>query len=143
ARQAMSETLRILPGSSLVIAPSELELRTSELASGLEESFGGGGFSALQRSALLQMIWDHVSSSLDGRESAFELHANGGIPAGRLRLRRHFADYNRLANSVLQMLSVDMPTLDLSSLRQVQSFTRHQVTPSPSPPGVTKGTKDA
>jgi 4-hydroxyphenylacetate 3-monooxygenase len=28
------------------------------------------------------------------RESAFELHANGGIPAWRGRLRRFFADYN-------------------------------------------------
>jgi len=142
ARQAMSETLRILPGSSLLIAPSKLELGTPELATGLEDSFGGGGFSALQRSALLQMAWDHVSSGLDGRESAFELHANGGIPAWRTRLRRHFADYSLLANGVLQMLSVDMPTLDLSSLRQVQSFTRHQGTPRPLPTEATKGAKD-
>ena len=33
---------------------------------GLEESFSGGGYTALQRSALLQMAWDHVSSALDG-----------------------------------------------------------------------------
>ena len=38
------------------------------------------------RAALLQMAWDHVASALDGRESAFELHASGGVPAWRGRL---------------------------------------------------------
>jgi 4-hydroxyphenylacetate 3-monooxygenase len=139
ARQSMSEILRILPGSSLVVAPSQLELVTPELSAALEESFGGGGFSALQRSAVLQMTWDHVSSGLDGRESAFELHANGGIPAWRARLRRHFADYNQLANGVLKMLAVEMPEIDLSSLRQVQSFPRRLVTPSTAPAEASEG----
>lgn len=143
ARQAITETLRVLPGSSLLNAPSELELGTPEIANDLEESFGGGGFSALQRSALLHMAWDHVSSALDGRESAFELHANGGVPAWRLRLRRHFADYNLLANGVLRMLSVDMPTLDLDGMRRVGSFTRHQVAPRPSPAETATGAKGA
>jgi 4-hydroxyphenylacetate 3-hydroxylase C terminal len=88
ARQRMAEILRILPGSSLVVAPSDRDLAAPEMAAGLEESFGGGGYTARQRSALLQMAWDHVSSALDGRESAFELHASGGIPAWRGRLRR-------------------------------------------------------
>src|SRR6266568_6573904 len=30
---------------------------------------------ALQRAALPQMAWDHVASALDGRASAFALHA--------------------------------------------------------------------
>ena len=127
----------------MVIAPSERELKNPELAAGLEESFGGGGFSALQRAALLQMAWDHVSSALDGRESAFELHANGGAPAWRTRLRRHFADYDRLANGVLRMLSVDMPPLDLGGLQKVQSFPRRQPTPRPSPSEATERAKDA
>ena len=83
ARQRMAEILRILPGSSLVVAPSDKDLAAPEVAAGLEESFGGGGYTALQRSALLQLACDHVASALDGRESAFELHANGGIPAWR------------------------------------------------------------
>src|SRR5882724_432983 len=83
ARQRMSEILRILPGSSLVIAPSDKDLASPEVGAGLEESFAGGGYTALQRSALLQLACDHVASALDGRESAFELHANGGIPAWR------------------------------------------------------------
>jgi 4-hydroxyphenylacetate 3-monooxygenase len=58
-----------------------------------------------------------VSSALDGRESAFELHANGGIPAWRGRLRRSFDRYNDLANDVLRQLTVAMPELDLSSIR--------------------------
>src|SRR5262249_23743944 len=109
ARQRMAEILRALPGSSLVLAPSDKDLAAPELAAGLEESFGGGGYTALQRSALLQLASDHVASALDARESAFELHANGGIPAWRGRLRRCFTSYNDLANGVLRALSLDMP----------------------------------
>src|SRR5207249_12081899 len=93
ARQRMAEILRIVPGSSLVVAPSDKDLAAAELAAGLEESFGGGGYTALQRAALLQLASDHVASALDGRESAFELHANGGIPAWRGRLRQYFSRY--------------------------------------------------
>ena len=83
ARQRMAEILRILPGSSLVIAPSDTDLASPEVGAGLAESFGGGGYTALQRAALLQLASDHVASALDARESAFELHANGGLPAWR------------------------------------------------------------
>jgi len=117
ARPRMSEILRILPGSSLVVAPSNRDLDAPEVAAGLEESFSGGGYSARQRSALLQMAWDHVSSALDGRESAFELHANGGMPAWRGRLRRSFDRYNELANAVLSQLDVAMPEIDLDTIR--------------------------
>jgi aromatic ring hydroxylase len=132
SRQRMAEILRILPGSSLVVAPSDRELATPELAAGLEESFGGGGYTALQRSALLQLASDHVASALDGRESAFELHANGGIPAWRSRLRQYFSRYNELANGVLRALSLDMPELDFNELRETAMPPRRQVTP----PGV-------
>src|SRR6202043_1097222 len=108
ARQRISEILRILPGSSLVVAPADSDLAMPELAAGLEESFGGGGYTALQRSALLQVAWDHVSSALDGRESAFELHASGGMPAWRGRLRRSFERYNDLANAVVRSLGMPM-----------------------------------
>src|SRR5262245_64368243 len=117
ARQRITETLRILPGPSLVVAASDKDLASPEVAAGLEESFGGGGYTALQRAALLQLASDHVASALDGRESAFELHANGGMPAWRARLRRVFPDYTALANGVLRALSLDMPTIDLHDLR--------------------------
>ena len=129
ARQRMAEILRILPGSSLVVAPSDKDLATPELAAGLEESFGGGGYTALQRSALLQLASDHVASALDGRESAFELHANGGISAWRARLRQYFGRYNELANGVLQALSVEMPAIDLSDLRDIPMTPRRPVAP--------------
>jgi aromatic ring hydroxylase len=133
ARQRIAETLRILPGSSLVLAPSDKDLAAPEVAAGLEESFGGGGYTALQRSALLQMAADHVVSALDGRESTFELHANGGIPAWRGRLRRHFSRYNELANGVLRALGLDMPEIDLASIREIPLAPRRQVTPAPAP----------
>jgi 4-hydroxyphenylacetate 3-monooxygenase len=129
ARQRMAEILRILPGSSLVVAPSDKDLAAPEVAAGLEESFGGGGYTALQRAALLQLAADHVISALDGRESAFELHANGGIPAWRGRLRRAFDRYNELANGVLRALAVDMPALDFDGLRQLPLAPRRPVTP--------------
>ena len=131
ARQRMAEILRIVPGSSLVVCPSDRDLAAPEMADGLEESFGGGGYSALQRSALLQMAWDHVSSALDGRESAFELHASGGIPAWRGRLRRNFERYSELANAVAGRLDMPMPPIDLESLREVPWAARRTVMPSP------------
>ena len=68
ARPRMTEILRILPGSSLVVAPADSDLAHPDVAEGLAQSFGGGGYTALQRTALLQMAWDHVASALDGRE---------------------------------------------------------------------------
>ena len=129
ARQRMAEILRILPGSSLVVAPSDKDLAAPEVGAGLDESFAGGGYTALQRSALLQLACDHVASALDGRESAFELHANGGIPAWRGRLRRYFTRYSELANAVLRAVSVEMPTLDLEGLRAAPLAPRRPVTP--------------
>ena len=129
ARQRMAEILRIVPGSSLVVAPSDKDLTSPEVGAGLEESFGGGEYTALQRAALLQLAADHVASALDGRESAFELHANGGLMAWRARLRRAFPDYNALANGVLRALSVDMPAIDLDHLRAIALPQRRPVTP--------------
>src|SRR5499425_2811116 len=135
ARQRMAEILRIVPGSSLVVAPSDKDLASPEVAAGLEESFGGGGYTALQRSALLQLASDHVASALDGRESAFELHANGGMQAWRARLRRAFPDYTLLANSVLRALALDMPSIDLDGLRNVAMPQRRPAVPPPPDPG--------
>jgi aromatic ring hydroxylase len=127
ARQRLTETLRILPGSSLIVAPSDTDLTSAEVGTGLEESFGGGGYSAKQRSALLQMAWDHVGSSLDGRESVYELHANGGVPIWRARLRRSFGRYNELANAVLKEIKIEMPTVDVSSIPAAPMVPRRQV----------------
>ena len=127
ARQRMAEILRILPGSSLVVAPSDKDLAAPDVGAGLEESFAGGRYTALQRAALMQLAADHVSSALDGRESAFELHANGGIPAWRGRLRSYFDRYNELANGVLRTLSLDMPEIDLNKLREIPLAPRRPV----------------
>jgi 4-hydroxyphenylacetate 3-monooxygenase len=133
ARQRMAEILRILPGSSLVVAPSDKDLTSPEVGAGFEESFGGGQYTALQRAALLQLAADHVASALDGRESAFELHANGGMPAWRGRLRRAFSRYNELANGVLRALSLDMPGIDLDGLRAAPLPVRRPVVPPAAP----------
>ena len=62
-----------------------------------------------------------------GASSAFELHANGGLPAWRGRLRRGFDSYNELANGVLRQLSVAMPEIDLSSIRAAPLTPRRPV----------------
>ena len=129
SRQRISEILRILPGSSLVVTPSDGDLAAPEMAAGLEDSFGGGGYTALQRAALLQLAWDHVSSALDGREAAFEAHASGGMPNWRSWLRRSFKSYNELANAVLGALDVPMPEIDLSDIPAAPPVMRRTVTP--------------
>jgi 4-hydroxyphenylacetate 3-monooxygenase len=131
ARRRMGEILRILPGSSLVVAPGAKDLADPALAKGLEESFGGGGYSAAQRAALLQMAWDHVGSALDQREHVFELHANGGEVAWRGRLRRSFNRYNELANAVARQLDQPMPEINLDSIRNAPLAQRRPVAPPP------------
>jgi 4-hydroxyphenylacetate 3-monooxygenase len=84
----------------------------------------------LQRAALLQMAWDHVSSALDGREAAFEAHASGGMPNWRQWLRRSFRDYNELANAVAGALDLAMPAIDLDGIRTAAIAAR-RVTASP------------
>jgi len=128
SRQRISELLRIIPGSSLVVAPGDTDLEIPELARGLEESFGGGGYTARQRSALLQLAWDHVSSALDGRESSFELHASGGMPGWRHWLRRSFLDYNQLANAVLDFIDIEMPEIDVTRIATALPAARRTVT---------------
>ena len=116
ARQRISEILRIIPGSSLVVAPCDSDLAAPEMAAELEDTFGGGGYTAAQRAALLQLAADHVSSALDGRESPFELHASGGVPVWRGRLRRSFPSYNELANAVLRAIDLPMPEIDVAAI---------------------------
>ena len=118
-RQRMGEILRALPGSSLVNAPADTDFADPKMAAELEDAFGGGGYTALQRAALLQLAWDQVSSGLDGREAVFELHASGGLGAWRRRLASWFERYNELANGVQGFVQVDLPPLDLSSLQEV------------------------
>ena len=130
ARQNLTETLRILPGSSLVVAPSDTDLASADVGPGLEESFGGGGYTAKQRAALLQMTWDHIGSSLDGRESVYELHANGGIPVWRARLRWNFTRYNELANAVLKEIAIPMPAVDLGAIPAAPVAPRRVVAPA-------------
>ena len=118
-RQRMGEILRALPGSSLVNAPADTDFDDPQMAAELEDAFGGGGYTALQRAALLQLAWDQVSSGLDGREAAFEMHASGGLEAWRRQLAAWFGSYNDLANGVREFLQVDLPPMDLSSLQEV------------------------
>ena len=132
ARQRMSEILRIVPGSSLVVAPTDRDLAAPAMAAGLEESFGGGGYTALQRAALLQLASDHVSSALDGRESAFENHASGGMPGWRHWMRRSFHDYNELANAVLQAIDLPMPAIDVAGIGTAAVVARRITTAPPS-----------
>ncbi|MBN9486779.1 MAG: hypothetical protein J0H44_06115 [Alphaproteobacteria bacterium] len=133
ARPRMAEILRILPGSSLVVAPTDRDLADPNLAAGLEESFAGSGYTARQRAALLQLAWDHVGSALDHRESVFELHANGGETTWRGRLRRSFKDYNDLANRVLQQLDLPMPEVNLDPIRSAPLAARRPVAPIAQP----------
>jgi aromatic ring hydroxylase len=134
ARQRMSEILRIVPGSSLVVAPTDRDFTDPEMAAALEDTFGGGGYTALQRAALLQLASDHVSSALDGRESSFENHASGGMPGWRHWMRRSFPDYNELANAVLKAIDLAMPRIDVDNIRTAAVTARRVTTPPPEKP---------
>src|SRR5438874_2300307 len=83
----------------------------------------------------VQTAWDHVSAGLDGRESAFELHASGGVPAWRGRLRQRFPSYNELANAVLRAIDTPMPQIDVSNIPAAPLAPRRVVAaPAATPP---------
>ena len=113
-----------------VLVHEMVHLALPELAAGLEDSFGGGGYTAKQRAALLQLASDHVSSALDGRESAFELHASGGMPNWRGWLRQNFRDYNELANAVLGAIDLAMPEIDVGGIPTAPIARRRPVAPA-------------
>jgi 4-hydroxyphenylacetate 3-monooxygenase len=123
-RQRMAEILRNIGGAAAVVAPADTDLADDGVGRDFEDAFGGGGYTAVQRAALLQLASDLVSSSLDGRESSFELLANGGVPLWRQRLRAWFDSYEELANAVLRSLAVDMPRVDLSALKAAANMRR-------------------
>ena len=120
-RQRMGEILRGLPGSSLVNAPADTDFADPVMAAELEDAFGGGGYTAMQRAALLQLAWDQASSGLDAREAVFELHASGGLESWRSQVAAWFDRYNELANAVHQFVPVDLPEMDLTTLQQVEA----------------------
>ena len=132
-RQRMGEILRALPGSSLVNAPADTDFADPAMAAELEDAFGGGGYTAMQRAALLQLAWDQVSSGLDGREAVFELHASGGLAAWQRRLSAWFERYTELANGVHNFVQVDLPPLDLSSLTELPAPPRRMPQPTTRP----------
>ena len=132
-RQRMTEILRGLPGSSLVNAPADTDFADPKMAAELEDAFGGGGYTALQRAALLQLAWDQVSSGLDGREAVFELHASGGLEGWRRRLASCFDSYNELANGVQDLIQVNIPPMDLSSLQETPPPPRRMPQQTPRP----------
>ncbi len=123
-RQRMGEILRGLPGSSLINAPADTDFTDPVMAAELEDAFGGGGYTAMQRASLLQLAWDQVSSGLDAREAAFELHASGGLGSWRRQLAAWFERYNDLANGVHDFINVDLPPLDLTSLQHIEGVPR-------------------
>jgi hypothetical protein len=57
------------------------------------------------------------------------LHASGGVPAWRGRLRHNFDGYSDLANRVAGALDLPMPRIDLDHLREVPWAPRRTVAP--------------
>jgi hypothetical protein len=83
ARQCLTEILRMLPGSSLVMAPADTDLAAPEMAAGLKESFGGGGYAALQPvPGRALKNFDSGSTELRQR-SGCKLRMNDHLPGGR------------------------------------------------------------
>jgi aromatic ring hydroxylase len=124
ARQRMAEVLRSLAGQAGVLTPSDVDLEDPTIGPGLEHAFGGGGYTARQRAALLQLVSDHVASALDGREAAFETQATGGMAAWRNRIQRWFDRYDELTNGVTATLDLEMPAIAVDHLRDVGRLRR-------------------
>jgi aromatic ring hydroxylase len=108
ARRRMDEALRRIAGAATLISPTDDDLDDRAIAGELERAFGGGGYTARQRAALLNLAWDHLASTLAGREASYEMFGNGGAPAWRGRLRRWYRDYDASTAAVLRAIDIDM-----------------------------------
>ena len=86
-----------IPGSSLVVAPTDKDLAMPELAVGLRRRLAAGDGRRVSAQHCARLAFDHVSSAL-GREFGWD--ASGGMPGWRARLRRS-SGLQRLANAVL------------------------------------------
>jgi 4-hydroxyphenylacetate 3-monooxygenase len=120
-RERMNDCLRRLAGSAPLVAPADSDVSDARVAAELERAFGGGGYTATQRSALLHLAWDHLSSSLSGREGSFELLGSGGIEAWKRRVQQSFERYSEVANAAIRAAAVEMPAINLDVLRDLGS----------------------
>jgi aromatic ring hydroxylase len=111
ARGRMDLALRNLAGAASLVAPTAADLDDDRIAGVLERAFGGGGYTARQRGALVRLAWDHLASGLAGRGASYEMFGSGGITAWRMRLRRWFDRYEELADAVRTTLDVELPAL--------------------------------
>ncbi len=127
ARPGMSEMLRILPAPRWSSPPPTVI--SPRRSSRLDSRRRSAAADTPRCSAPRCCRWPGIMCRRRwmARESAFELHANGGIPRWRERLRQGFGSYNELANGVLRQLGVAMPEIDLTSLRAAPAVPRRQV----------------
>jgi len=117
ARKQMAEILRTFCGSQALLAPTDLEFLDPVLGPKLEGLYAGPGLAPRQRAALLHAAWDHISSALDAREHSYELFGNGGKAVWQLRLERWFAEQDKLADEVLDVLDLRAETTTKSGPR--------------------------
>ena len=75
----MLHLVQELAGSSMIMAPTEADLRNEDIGRWLESSFAGVGASALQKMKLFKLAWDLACSDFGGRQVLFELF-NFGTP---------------------------------------------------------------
>jgi 4-hydroxyphenylacetate 3-monooxygenase len=104
-----AETVRTLAGFGGMLAPTAENLADPEIGEHLTASYGGGNWTARQRSALLHLLRDHTASAMDAREAAFEMLASAGMHTWRLRTRMGFGRYEELANRALEQIADENP----------------------------------
>ena len=129
ARRRMAEILRILPGSSLVVAPTDRISPTRpwpaawrSRSAAAVTARGNGRPCCRWRGTMSDRRSIIASMSSSCMPTAANL-------AWRGRLRRRFDRYNELANGVLQGLSVAMPEINLDSIRNAPLAARRPVSP--------------
>ena len=115
-----AETVRTLGGFGAILSPTAENLDDPEVGERLSESYGGGRWTARQRSALLHLLRDHTTSALDSREAAFQALASAGMHTWRLRTRMGFGRYDELANRALEKIAGENPpTVEFPALTQL------------------------
>jgi len=119
ARPLMSEILRIIPGSSLVWRPPTATSRCPSWHPDLRRRSAAALVGEATRCAAATGVGPRVVR-LDGRESAFELHASGGMRDGA----RGCGGIHGLQQSrerVLEAIEMPMPVVDVAGIGRRRS----------------------
>jgi aromatic ring hydroxylase len=104
----MTELLREICGSGIIMQPSERDLATPELRKHLDRYMRGRGVDVEYKSRLFRLAHDLAASSFGMRQDIYEYWHGGDPNRNRINLMKSY-DQSRMKGRIKEMLSKPLP----------------------------------